>query len=745
MTDFAPAQVTKKLHEASADGEEGAAQAAALAGTHTWDAYNAAKGKPSSAEAHKIAMAAATARIRSPPSPNGSNSQALVPVGDGTSGSASGAGESPLAVLLAAAGGDAKAALDGAMRRERALRREIDALHKAAAAARSAASTSEHQLRHEAEAAQRVLKAKTASLDALGRHIGGPLSSSSETLAACYSGLQRSINELGTALALAEVRRAAHEAGEVPLDDADVSPAELSAGLDAAVARYPALRGLVEAGRATDAAVAEVTSHVSSAAALAGGAAAKPRPSAAAGASASAAAAPGFLGYSSLSAAVAAPVPMGDLGASSRLIPGGGGGNKGNGKADRRARSRSPSLATASVVTAEEEDQVDGDVRRSGGGRPHHLTGSAKAWSGVKKITSAQIMQRARAMHREMTTMVTMNGATGGVGDSKAATAPPATSSSSSAAPLVVTGGAASALAAIQRLGGGVNSSRGGRASAAATAAASQPASSPIASSASSSASSSSTATAATASPAPSKPSAKSASGASSSELSVADTLRRLYAFYTAPDVTGSSSSSSASDVSNALMSVGLLYAMLRDGGMDISTGDAAALVARVVTSSSSSAGALFSYESFVSCLNAAAQASYRAPGSVGAASGLSEADAFRLLLQRHVLPLYARLEAAGAIASGPTGAHAARLRLLHGVLTSDLATWLSSHGAGLAGVFASYADGSAPTGSGGGGSTTRTMSHKGLTSWAADFKVAPGLLPASARADLLPQLADAV
>lgn len=717
LSDFGPATVP-------------ASDSDPAAGSHTWDEYRArTQGRPTTGEAHAMAMAAATARVPLPPaggSNMGATGRTSATAATSSSSSPSSSATGGVAQVIAAAGGDPVAALEGSLRRERALRREIEGLQRAAGAARVASSTAEGHLRSQAEEAQRAAKAAAAAAAALAQHAVGPLAEAGDRAGACYASLQRAINELGTALALAEARLQLAQRGDDEDGDGGygggvegedrgagedaqrsgggVTPEALTAGLHAAIGRYPALRALVDSGRATDVALASLTSAVQAAATLGGkkggadaeGGAGAATPSATARRGRSAPSSPrspkaggdgGFTGYSSLAAANGAHAGIGSLGASGRLLPPSP--RAAAATAGQTGRGRSPSLGSVLSLELPQPSSGSGSGHRAPSSVPFsgpaHLTGSTEPFSGVRQVTASQLaLSRAPKQQQQPQTAQ----------QPESPRQPPSQQGAPQPKPSAPAVTATAALAAARGL---------------------------------------------PRKPEPAPAPASSAS-ASSAELSVADTLRRLFDLY------ASASGSASGSGSSPLLSCGCFYGLLRDAGMEVGQADAAGHAARASSDSSGAGG--MPYDGFVTALNAAAQGAFRSHGSVGAASGLSEADAFRILLQQHVLPLYTRLNAAGALSgassrggvSVPGGpAASARLALLHSSVTPEVAAWLGGPGSALKGVFASYADASAPGADA--SAPPSLMTRRALSAWATDFKLAPPLL---SRGELQ-QLADTV
>jgi len=198
----------------------------------------------------------------------------------------------------------------------------------------------------------------------------------------------------------------------------------------------------------------------------------------------------------------------------------------------------------------------------------------------------------------------------------------------------------------------------------------------------------------------------------------VAETLRRLLSLYA---LGGGDAEARGEAPQLRGLTRGGLYCLLRDAGVALEAGDALCEGEggeRGEGGPEEAAPRELSLEEAVAALSARAQALFRAPGSVGAAAGLPEADAFRLLLQRHVLPLWGRL--AGR-APPPPEAHAQRrLRCLARALSPALAAWLRArpHAEGLRAIFEGYA---------GGGQAA--LQRRALLDFASDFRIAPGAL----------------
>ena len=322
-TDFGPVRVSATE---DTDGRFG----------HTWSAWYASKGlKPTAAATHTAAIAAATARIKAPPTvrPGDELALALMSSVDNNGNSNNDAAptnsvEVAAVALIRAAGGNARLALEASIRRERALRRELEAAERSLTAQRAAVSAAQSTARTEVEAAASESHSSRAALEA---SIGRARSSAAAATAAeeALSGVQRAVNELGTALATAEA--AASGSGG----------AGLQAGLARALARFPALGRLVDATRSAEAAAAAAANAASAAAssssstsANAGGgrggsrsARGGDRNGGSSSPASAASTAPSFLGYSSMAAALGggdgagpAPQSVGGLGASEGLI-----------------------------------------------------------------------------------------------------------------------------------------------------------------------------------------------------------------------------------------------------------------------------------------------------------------------------------------------------------------------------------------------------------------------------------------
>jgi hypothetical protein len=287
-------------------------------GLHTKHEEAVARGLRAPAqEEHHAAMLQATARVKTPAymlMTRSASARRPDPAVDGGASMDGLAREQELAAVAATlvtnANGNEREALMGSVRRERQLRRELAALQKQLETQALLSAQSAHTHRVEAEALTRRLDRKGARLDATAvrAKVSRDLFYRAED---AFSGVQRAINELGSALAATEV-----EAQIGPVPKGTMSVTQLQAGLQRASDRYASLPRLVDAARRVDACLQELGGAVADNARVALGALASGAPSGAASVAGGESVGSGYLAYSSL-AASALPPPQSHAAASS--------------------------------------------------------------------------------------------------------------------------------------------------------------------------------------------------------------------------------------------------------------------------------------------------------------------------------------------------------------------------------------------------------------------------------------------